>query len=196
MSQERLETYPQHSQGSDGAQSLLRPEETEDYSKDILQQRFLQATNGAVGRNYEESRKTPGDKEYMRIKLGRKYGRAPKVVADAISQDLDSDSDFSSGPSAYVPPEDPEMLAKFAKPEIDLPGVARITRELPDPLGPHASLIGSATEDPEIARIFIEGQNRGIHNGPGPSRLKMFSLNPRHLSEVPDEDDYGPDSRP
>jgi|SRR3989344_3194314 len=165
--------------------------------KILLQSRFLREENGAAGKNYDESRKTPGEREEIRRKQNKKYGRTPEVVAGEISQNLTPDPDFSSGPSVYVPPEDPQILEKFGRSRVDLTDVARISRELPDPVEPCASLIRSAARDPEVAELLIEEQMWGNPNGQGPSRMETFSLKPLPRWMAPsDADDFGPDSRP
>lgn len=188
----------------DGGTSVIQPPRTVTNEEMIIAQmerRRLEIRweKQLDGRDLSKRRGREKSLDEHKEKLAKsqaKLGSDQGAVENELAQLSGPDPDASPSALTYVPPEDQQILAKFAKPEIDLPGVARITRELPDPLESHASLIGSATEDPEIARIFIEGQNRGNHNGSGPSKLPMFSLNPLHSSGAPEEDDYSPDSRP
>ena len=129
-------------------------------------------------------------------KLHAKFGSEQMVVEGELAQVLGPDPDFSSSPSTYVPLEDPQILAKLNQPKIDLSRGAKIPHGLPDPIDQQASLIRSTTNNSEIADIFIKGQTQGDPNGPGPSQIEPFSLNPLHRWMAPDTDDFGSESRP
>jgi len=158
--------------------------------------RFSKSIVMGTKNNCDESRKTPKEREEVRQMQTKKYGRPPEVIKIESSQISSPNSDLSSSPLTYVPPEDPQILAKLSQPEIDLSVGAKIPRGLPDPLDQYASIIKSITDDQEIAGILIEEQMRGNLNGPGSSQIEPFSFNPLHRWGAPDADDYGPDSRP
>src|SRR3989344_3631283 len=163
--------------------------------KVVLQQRFLQLTNGAVNKNHEEPRKTPEERKEIRQKQIRKYGRHKEVIHAEISQILSPDSDPESSPPTHVPPEDTQILTGLTQPEIDLSQGAKIPLGLPlNSLERYAAIIKSTTNNSEIAKILIEEQIRETRSGPGPSKLEIFSLNTLHRWMAPgDEVDYGPE---
>lgn len=161
--------------------------------KIILQQRFLLATNGAVHKNYDRTRKPPWVKNGIRRIIKKKVGSEQRIIENGLAQVLETDTDPSL---TYVPPENPQILVQLNKSKIAPYQGARIPHGSLDPLNGCTSLVRSATDDPQIADILIEEQKQGNPDGPGPNQLAMFSLNPRSRQRAADADDYSPDSRP
>jgi len=226
MYQERQGLLPQSTQGLDGAFILPSAEEAhmaelekgeEEDNNPVIQTHHTVTTEEMIiaqkarrkterrlealrdGRSPSKAKgKGKSAEEHIKnqAKLRVKFGSAQMAVENEFTQVSGSDPDFSSSPITYVPPEDPQILAKLTQSEIDLSLGAKIPRGLPDPLDQYASIIKSITDDQEIAGILIEEQMRGNLNGPGSSQIEPFSFNPLHRWGAPDADDYGPDSRP
>jgi hypothetical protein len=155
--------------------------------KTTLQQRYLLATNGAVHRNYDRTRRPPWVKDEIGRIIEKRVGPEQRVVENGLAQVLDTNTSPSL---TYIPPEDPQILVQLNRSKIDPSQGTRIPHGSLDPLNGCTSLVRSATNDPQIADILIEEQERGNSNGPGPNQLEPFSLN------TPEADDYSPDSRP